>query len=220
MRHELVFVSQAREVKADHFVGPKRWLLPCPQRNQHAGDDRAVRLNLDAILILAQQVPAAQGLFEKTEEDFDRPPLRKNQTNHVRWYVQQIGRDAEDAVAIDTTGTAAILATRGVRVDANANDSHWMIEIGSLGKLHDLIADDFIETHVVVAAILLHDRPDTVITQAADVTASEFRDRVRVTGAVQIQIINLYVAARKTIFQITNRVIDTCRRSAAGRPGC
>ena len=37
MRHELPLVSQDRKINADYFVGPKRWLLPCPQRNQHAG---------------------------------------------------------------------------------------------------------------------------------------------------------------------------------------
>ena len=175
MRHELPLVSQARKRL---FRRSEALASSLSTTQSTCRRDRAVRLNLDAILILAQQVPAAQDLFEKTEEDFDRPRLREDQANDVRWYVQQIGRDAEYAVAIDTTGTAAILATRGVRVDANANDSHWMIEIRSFGKLHDLIADDFIETGVVVAIIFLHDRPDTVVTQAADVTASGVDDLV------------------------------------------
>lgn len=70
--NQLVLVRHPAEVETDHFACPKRSLLPCPQCNQHAGDNRAARLNLNAILILAQQVPAAQDLFEKTEEDFDR----------------------------------------------------------------------------------------------------------------------------------------------------
>ena len=73
MRHQLIFISQPGEVEADHFVRPQRWFLSCPQRDQHAGYDRTVRLDLDSVLILADQVTTAKNLLEKAEEDLDRP---------------------------------------------------------------------------------------------------------------------------------------------------
>ena len=75
MGQQFLFVGQAAEVKADHLVGPQRRLATGPQADQQAGDDRAVRLNLDAVLVVAQQVPAAQQVLEESEKDFNRPPL-------------------------------------------------------------------------------------------------------------------------------------------------
>ena len=39
-------------------------------------------------------MPTAKDLLEKTEENFDRPPLGEDETDNVRWHVQQVGRDA------------------------------------------------------------------------------------------------------------------------------
>jgi len=66
VRHQLFLIGEACEIEADHFVGAKCRLLAGPQRNQHARDDRAVGLNLDAILVVAEQVPAAKNVLEKT----------------------------------------------------------------------------------------------------------------------------------------------------------
>ena len=41
---QFFFVSHAAEVPADHLVSPQRGLLPGPQADQHAGDDRAADL--------------------------------------------------------------------------------------------------------------------------------------------------------------------------------
>ena len=56
---------------------------------------------------MAQQVPAAKDLFEKPEEDFNRPALGEDQTDDIRWDIQQVGRDSQNAVAVDATGTTA-----------------------------------------------------------------------------------------------------------------
>lgn len=45
------FARQPAEVEADHLVRAQRRLAAGPQADQEAGDDRAVRLNLDAILV-------------------------------------------------------------------------------------------------------------------------------------------------------------------------
>ena len=67
------------------------------------------------------------------------------------------------AKAIVATGTTASLAARGVCVDANANHPHLMIEIGALGKFHDLFTDDFIQGGVVATVVFLGHRPQTII---------------------------------------------------------
>jgi len=48
--HQLVHAGHADQVPADHLIGPQRRLLARPQADQHARDDRTVRLNLDAVL--------------------------------------------------------------------------------------------------------------------------------------------------------------------------
>ena len=47
---QFLFAGQAAEVEADHLVGPQRRLAARPEADQQAGDDRAVGLNLDAVL--------------------------------------------------------------------------------------------------------------------------------------------------------------------------
>ena len=46
---------------------PFRGLAAGPQGDHQAGDDRAVGLNLDAVLVVAQQVAATQEVFELSE---------------------------------------------------------------------------------------------------------------------------------------------------------
>ena len=48
MGQQFLFLGQAGEVVADHLVGPQRRLAARPQADEHAGDDRAIGLNLDA----------------------------------------------------------------------------------------------------------------------------------------------------------------------------
>ena len=57
---QLVFVSHAAEVETDHFIRTKRWFFAGPQTNEQTGNDRAIGLNLDAVLVAAEQVAAAK----------------------------------------------------------------------------------------------------------------------------------------------------------------
>ena len=113
----------------------------------------------------------AKYLLKEPEENLNRPSLGEYQTDHVRWYVSQVCGNSQNAIAVDSARTTTILASRRVWVDANADNTRWMIDAGIFGKLHDFIADDFVELRVVVAVILFHYRPHTVVTQAADVAA-------------------------------------------------
>ena len=50
----------AQHLIAEHLVRPLGRLAAGPEGDQQAGDDRAVGLNLDAVLIVTQQVAAAE----------------------------------------------------------------------------------------------------------------------------------------------------------------
>ncbi len=73
MRHQFIFIRHSAEIEADHLISSKRWLLARPEADQHAGDDRAVRLNLDSFGIVAQQVAAAEHVLKEAKEDLDFP---------------------------------------------------------------------------------------------------------------------------------------------------
>ena len=75
VRQQLLFIRHACEVVANHLVRPERRLAPSPQADQHAGNDRAVRLNFDAVGRMAQQMPTAQYVLEKPEENFTLPSI-------------------------------------------------------------------------------------------------------------------------------------------------
>ena len=68
VRQQLVLARQAEEVIAEHLVGPLGRFPAGPQAQQHAGDDRAVSLQLDSVLAVEVEMPAAEDLFEESEE--------------------------------------------------------------------------------------------------------------------------------------------------------
>ncbi len=101
MGHQLIFVRQTAEVETDHFVSSLRRLATGPQCDQHARDDRAVGLNLDAVLVVAQQMPTAQHVFEEPEEDFNGPAIGVDQSNRFGGNIEQVRRDAKDPVTVN-----------------------------------------------------------------------------------------------------------------------
>ena len=74
---KFLFARHAAEVKTNHLIRAQRWLAPSPQTDHHASNDRAIGLNLDAPLVVAQQVPTPEDVFEKTEEYFYLPSVVK-----------------------------------------------------------------------------------------------------------------------------------------------
>ena len=66
VRQQLRFRRQTHKVVAHHLVGSPRRLAAGPQADQHARDDRAVRLDRDAVFIVAQQMATAQHVLEKS----------------------------------------------------------------------------------------------------------------------------------------------------------
>ena len=84
-------------------------------------------MNLDAVLVSAEQVTAAEHVLEEAKEDLDRPAMRENQRDDLRWNIQQIGRDTQDAVAVHAAGATAIPAACCMRIAFHANHTDGMV---------------------------------------------------------------------------------------------
>src|SRR5262245_30220775 len=106
MGYQFGLGGPTHEQVADHLLRPQRWLAARVQADQQAGDDGAVRLNLDAAPAVAEQVPAAQHVLEKAEEQLDRVAIKINQGEDLRRYVQEVRGDAQQAVAGPSAGVA------------------------------------------------------------------------------------------------------------------
>jgi len=59
---QFVEVRDSDEVPAEHLVRSQCRLLAGQQANQHAGDDRAVGLDVDAVSRTAEQVPDSRAI--------------------------------------------------------------------------------------------------------------------------------------------------------------
>lgn len=75
MPPQVLLVGQAEEVEADHLAGPLGWFAAGVEAQEQAGDDRAVGLDLDPLLVLGDQAPAAEHVLEELEKHLDAPPL-------------------------------------------------------------------------------------------------------------------------------------------------
>ena len=73
MRQQFVFVGPTHQVVAQHLVRTFGRLAAGPEVDQQTSDDRAVGLDLDPVRVIAQQVPAAQQVLERAEEDLSVP---------------------------------------------------------------------------------------------------------------------------------------------------
>ena len=71
MDQQFNFIGPAHQVVAAHLVRAFGRLAASPEVDQQAGDDRAVRLNRDPVRAMTQQVPAAQQVLERAEEDLE-----------------------------------------------------------------------------------------------------------------------------------------------------
>ncbi len=67
MRFHFVRRGPAHHVEAQHLVRAFGRFAAGPEGQHQASDDRAVGLNRDAVLIVAQQVAAAQQVLELAE---------------------------------------------------------------------------------------------------------------------------------------------------------
>ncbi len=80
------------------FVG----LRPVQRAIYQAGNDRTVSLDRNAVLVMTQQVTAAQQMLELPEEDFNRPTVSVQERDDLGGNVEQVCRNSQEAIAIDT----------------------------------------------------------------------------------------------------------------------
>ena len=97
----LIRCGPAQHVEAEHLVRALRRLATRPEGQHQAGDDRAVGLNLDAVLVVTQQVTAAQQMFELAEKDLDGPTVGIEKCDDFGGDIEQVRGNPQDAVAID-----------------------------------------------------------------------------------------------------------------------
>ena len=126
---------------------PQCRLTAGPEADQQAGDDRAVRLNLDAVLVVAEQMPAAQDVLEESEEDLDRPApaILIQHRDRLRRHIQQVRGDPEHAIGAGPRGAAPVLATLGVGRCPNLDDTDRVVRSvlpdSRCSDGHDLVAE-------------------------------------------------------------------------------
>jgi hypothetical protein len=148
LTQHVVIASQSLQVQGHERDHPLGWLFAREGIEQQAADHRRVNLDLDALDLGAQQMPAAQDLFEEAEEHFDHPAVFIQKRNDVRRHIQQIGDDPQHAV----TGRAGLahtvsfaLATLLMGRAADADQAGGMIRslVGLFGQadFDDLVAD-------------------------------------------------------------------------------
>ena len=147
---QLVFIGHAAEVETDHFIRTKRWFFAGPQTNEQTGNDRTIGLNLDAVLVAAEQVAAAKHVLEEAKENLDRPAMREYQRDDLGRNVRQVCGDAQGAVAVHTARASSILATRCVRIAFDADHANGMVHTTfARAHLHRLIAEDVTDGRLV-----------------------------------------------------------------------
>jgi len=64
VRFEFFQLRPTGEIKTDHLERSLRWRAAGVNQNQQAGNDRQVRVNLDAVLLGAQQMTATEQPLE------------------------------------------------------------------------------------------------------------------------------------------------------------
>src|SRR5271166_3082328 len=92
-------------------------------------------------------MPAAQNVFEETEEDLDQPALLIEKANDFGGYVEEVRGDAQDAVAAGSGRAAPLLAALLMRRGLDEDQSDEML--GPVGRLTVLAhAHDGVERHL------------------------------------------------------------------------
>ena len=123
MSQQFVFLGQAAEVKTDHLVGPQRRLAARGQRDQQAGDNRTVGLNLNSHGVVTEQMAAPQHMLEEAKEQLDRPAIMVKHPDQFGRHVEQVRGQHQHR------GRLVARAAFGVRRQPHMHDPHGMIRM-------------------------------------------------------------------------------------------
>jgi hypothetical protein len=73
--HQFIFVGPAHQVKFHQFQNRFVRLETRPDRDQQARDDRDVELKLQTVLVVADEMPAAEDVLEETKGNSGQSPI-------------------------------------------------------------------------------------------------------------------------------------------------
>ena len=123
----LLHTRHALPLPADHFESPLRRIPARPDYDQHARDDRAIRLNLKPGRTLAQLMPTAQNVLEHAEALLDSPSISKNIGDKRRGHVQHVGCNSQNPVTGGPRRFPLLTAPPGVRFRFDQNHANLVI---------------------------------------------------------------------------------------------
>ena len=117
-----MLIGHAAEVPTDHFVGSQSWLATSPQTDQHACNDGAIHLKLNAVLRMTQQMMATQQVLGRWKRAVEKGTQLIKMTyrlcdcmSSIR-YVQEAGPERiRPTLAWTTNGTTNGLRPNRVR---------------------------------------------------------------------------------------------------------
>src|ERR1700728_578284 len=174
---QLVEFRDADEIPADHFVGAQGRLPAGPQADQHARDDRTIGLDFNAMPRAAQQVPTAQDLLQEAKEDLDGPAVMIEQSDDLGWHVQQVGGNAEGAIATRGRRDGSLLMRLGLDGD-QPHAMLWFVRSGFGAQADDLVTGDTFGQGCRRERPSFQNVVDADVANAADVTALGLADAV------------------------------------------
>ena len=138
VRQQFVLLRQAEEVVADHLVGALRGLAAGPQADEHAGDDRTVRLDLDARRVVAVQVSAAQHVLQNRKKISIVQRYRSGEGVALRSPGRHCCPASEPSTSVTACRTSLSLGSRatGWRILAHLHhDLSELLRVEDLGGL-------------------------------------------------------------------------------------
>ena len=123
---------------------------------------------------MAEQVSAAQQVFELAEKDLDGPTVGIEECDDFGRNIEQIRGDSQEPVTVRTRGSAVIFSLRGVRFHLDDHQSYRMLRSvfrgAILANLDDLIREDLHRAVCIRQRPLFGDLVLTVVADSTDVT--------------------------------------------------
>jgi hypothetical protein len=105
-----------------------------------------IDLQLDAVLVVEEEVPASQQLLEEAEEQFDRPAVLIDQRDDLGRDIQQVRGDPQLTIAGRAGASAFGFASFDVRFGLDDHQADLVVGAGVfLGRFSQL--DDRVPDH-------------------------------------------------------------------------
>ena len=136
-------LAKPDELVPDHLLHRPVRLLSRVDQDQHADDHGAIRLDLHTVVLIGEQVPAAEELLERAEEHLDHPPQPIHLHDEFGREVEPIRNQSEHPVAVRPQRSSGAL----MRLHRDTDQPHGMIRSRAMLRLPAQI-DDLVADHV------------------------------------------------------------------------